>query len=138
MTAIEADDVQAVVLDASVLIGYLTPHDAHQVAAQRILDADEWVRFVLHPHTLAEVLVGPARRNEVGPALAAFDRAGIERWNPDPDYPRRIAVLRAESGLGLADCCPLDLAQQVGAGLATFDARLAAAARTRGVDTMGL
>lgn len=45
----------------------------------------------------------------------------------------RLAELRASSGLKLPDCCVPDVAIHHQASLATFDDKLAAAARTRSV-----
>jgi predicted nucleic acid-binding protein len=45
-----------------------------------------------------------------------------------------LAALRAGTGLKLPDCCVLQAAEQAHAGIATFDDRLAAAARELGVD----
>ena len=48
-----------IVADASALIAYLNPGDAHHAdAVQGLIDVDQ---FVVHPVTLAEVLVHPAR-----------------------------------------------------------------------------
>ena len=48
-----------IVADASALIAYLNPRDAHHAdAVQGLIDVDQ---FVVHPVTLAEVLVHPAR-----------------------------------------------------------------------------
>ncbi len=135
---IALEDADSFVLDASTVIGYLTPGDAHAESAGQILDADEWVTLVVHPHTLAEILVRPAVQGRVGPVLQRLEQMGIERWSPDADYPHRIAQLRAATGLSLADCCPLDAAERLGATLATFDARLAAVARARGVEVLGV
>lgn len=135
---IDPDRVETMVLDASTVIGYLTPGDAHAEAAREILDADEWVTMAIHPHTLAEILVRPAKEDRLIAVSEALSRIGIERWDPDPDYPQRIAQARAATGLGLADCCPLDAAEQLGAKLATFDARLATVARERGIEVIGI
>ncbi len=128
---------EAVVLDASVVIGYLTAGDAHGDAAVAILDAEEWVDLIMHPHTLAEVLVLPARHGRTAMALDDLSRIGIGRWQPDEAYPARIATIRADTGLKLADCCPLDAAERLGARLATFDRTLARVARERGVEVVG-
>lgn len=60
-----------IVADASALIAYLNPGDAHHAdAVQGLIDVDQ---FVVHPVTLAEVLVHPAQRpgvDLVGPAFS--------------------------------------------------------------------
>lgn len=50
-----------IALDASVLIGHLTPHDAHHAAATEILLNAAPGSMLVHPLTLAEVLVGGVR-----------------------------------------------------------------------------
>jgi len=127
-----------IVLDASVVIGFLDVDDAHAITAYETLNADEWIEFMMHPHTLAEALVGAARRGMIDEAVAGLARVGVERWHPDQDAPRRIASLRATTRLALADCCPLDVAEQLGARLATFDDRLARVARERGIEVVGI
>ena len=127
-----------IVLDASVVIAFMNAGDAHSDGAFDLLDEQEWDEFAIHPHTLAEVLVRPSSQGRADEALADLHRIGIERWMPDPGYPGRIAAIRAGSRLSLADCCPLDAAEQLGARLATFDARLAAVARGRGVEVIGI
>ena len=129
---------EQVVLDASVVIGHLTAGDVHAEAAFRILNADEWVEFAIHPHTLAEVLVAPTRLGVPHVVHDLFEKFGVERWTPDADYPNRIAAIRAETGLKLADCCPLDTAEQLDAKLATFDSALARVARERGIEVLGV
>jgi rRNA-processing protein FCF1 len=45
-----------------------------------------------------------------------------------------LAELRAETGLKLPDCCVSRAAQQSGAAILTFDHRLGADARERGIE----
>jgi predicted nucleic acid-binding protein len=55
--------------------------------------------------------------------------------SPAPrDQPARLAGLRASTGLTLPDCCVLLAAEQVDGAIVTFEDRLAAAARERGID----
>jgi predicted nucleic acid-binding protein len=56
--------VGAIVLDASVLIGYLDPGDAHHRAARTALVEREGTALVLPASAYAEVLVYPLRRGE--------------------------------------------------------------------------
>jgi len=48
------------------------------------------------------------------------------------DWPAWLAVLRADTNLKLPDCCVLLAAEQTHGAVATFDDRLATAARERG------
>ncbi|ALJ19936.1 type II toxin-antitoxin system VapC family toxin [Microbacterium sp. No. 7] len=120
------------ILDASVLIALRSPQDVHaERAAALVLDAD---RLIVHPVTLAECLVRPARAGRAGQVRQALlDGLGIRLWSPDDDEPERVALLRAQSGVALPDCYPLALAEQTGRPLATYDDALRDAARARGV-----
>lgn len=120
------------ILDASVTIALRSPQDAHAERASAMILGAEYL--VLHPVTLAETLVAPAR---VG--MAAEVRSllltglGIQLWAPDDEEPQRVALLRARSRVALPDCYPLAVAQRADMALATFDEQLAAAARAQGV-----
>jgi predicted nucleic acid-binding protein len=87
----------------------------------------------MHPVTLAEVLVGPARLGDADGAHARLAALGFRVDLPDAGQPVRLAVLRVQTRLKLPDCCVLDVALVHQAQLATFDARLAEVARNRGV-----
>ncbi|MGX6447297.1 type II toxin-antitoxin system VapC family toxin [Patulibacter sp. S7RM1-6] len=121
------------VLDASVLIAHLAHDDPHRERAAEVLaslDGPLPVSIV----TLAEVLVGPTRAGMAGPVAGALRDLGVQEVPLGPDAAGRLAVLRVDTGLKLPDCCVLLAAEDVGAhGIATFDARLAGAARERGL-----
>jgi len=122
-----------IALDASVVIAHLSHRDAHHPAATAVLLNASPGALLVHPLTLAEVLVGGVR---VGRGAAMRDdlrAAGIQVTPPDADEPLRLAELRATSGLKLPDCCVLDVALHHQACVATFDQALAEAARRRGV-----
>lgn len=125
-----------IVVDAGVLIAHLSADDAHQEAAFEILDTEE--DLLIHPLTLAETLVHPARRGSELDALARIDSLGLLRREPTVDEPVHIARLRAASSLKLPDCVVLAAAEAFGATLATFDRRLAEVARERGVPVIGV
>ncbi|WOF21525.1 PIN domain-containing protein [Microbacterium betulae] len=124
-----------IVLDASVMIAHMVGGDAHAERAFEILDTED--ELMLHPMTAAESLVGPVRVGREAEALAVLTRLGVERHVPADDEPVELARLRAETGLRLPGCCVLAAALVEGASLATFDTRLARAARERGVDVIG-
>ncbi|MHA3949026.1 PIN domain-containing protein [Cellulomonas bogoriensis] len=88
---------------------------------------------------MAEVLVGPAKAGAHAAALKALTEAGfgLGPLGQDP-APEALAVVQAQTGLTTPDACVLASAERLGAGLATFDARLARAARARGVALHGL
>jgi predicted nucleic acid-binding protein len=120
-------------MDASVLIAHLNPTDPHHQAATEVLLTGTPGRMLVHPITLAEVLVGGVR---IGQGVSMRDdlhAAGITVAPRDDGEPLRLAELRASTGLKLPDCCVLDVAIRHQASLATFDNALAAEARKRGV-----
>jgi predicted nucleic acid-binding protein len=122
-----------IALDASVLIGHLTPHDAHHAAATEILLNAAPGSMLVHPLTLAEVLVGGVRVGRGQAMRDDLEAAGIRVVAPDAGEPLRLAELRVSTGLKLPDCCVLDVALRSDSSLATFDDALAAGARQRGV-----
>ena len=122
-------------LDATVLIAHLAGDDVHAQRALAILDTEEDV--AIHPLTLAECLVGPARVHREDEALETIDRLGIEQLPFGAQQPLALAKLRASTPLRLPDCCVLAAAIDAGARLATFDDKLARIAREQGVETVG-
>lgn len=124
-----------IVLDAGVLIAHLSVDDVHQDAAFEILDTEE--ELLIHPLTLAEALVHPARMGTELADLAKIESLGLLRREETVDEPVHIARLRAVSSLTLPDCAVLVTAETFGASLATFDRRLADVARRRGVTVVG-
>ena len=122
-----------IVLDASVLIGHLSPHDVHHAAATAILVDAAPGAMLVHALTLAEVLVGGVRVGRGQAMRDDLEAAGIRVAAPDDGEPLRLAELRTRTGLKLPDCCVLDVALRTASSLATFDDALAAAARQRGV-----
>jgi predicted nucleic acid-binding protein len=124
-----------VVLDASVLIAHLSTHDTHHAAATSLLGGAAPETLLVHPMTMAEILVGGVR---VGRAehLRRLRAVGVILSTPDDDQPLRLAMLRVDTGLRLPDCCVLDTSVQHDAPVASFDQRLLAAATGFGVGTL--
>lgn len=122
-----------IVLDASVLIGHLRTQDEHHAAATRVLLDATPGALLVHPMTLAEVLVGGVRTGRGEQLRDELRAAGVGLVTVDEREPLRLAELRVASRLTLPDCCVLDAALQRRAALATFDAALATAAAERGV-----
>lgn len=126
-----------IVLDASVLIAHLDPQDAHHAAADDFLRQNAAAPFGTGPVTMAEVLVGPVRAGRAERLTRDLRRLGVEVIDMVAESPRRLAELRVQTGLRMPDCCVLLAAEQLGAELATFDVRLADAARHRGIIVHG-
>jgi predicted nucleic acid-binding protein len=127
-----------IVADANVLIAASTPGHVHHERARSILLEHGAAGIVLHSLTMAEVLVGPARAGQQEAARAAFEAAGV-RCSPATDpAPTALALVRATASVKMPDACVLATAEHVGAALATFDARLAREATSRGTRVIGL
>jgi len=122
-----------IVLYASVLIAHLDATDSHHQRADRLLAASGSETLSASVVTLAEVLVGPSRTGAVDRALAALEQLAVLAVPIEPATPVRLALLSAETGLTLPDCCVLLAAAESGAAVATVDDRLAAAATSRGL-----
>ena len=118
-----------IVVDASVLIAHLDERDAlHPQAVERLLAAagDTLAASTL---TLAEVLVGPARRGRLDDARAAIAALEVEEIPLATGAGGELATLRPETGLKLPDRCVLLAARDARASsVLTFDERLAKAA----------
>ena len=110
------------VVDASVLIAFLDPNDAHHPAAVELLAAAV-PPLVVHPITAAEVLVAPARNDVVDTVWADLTAIGVE-IDSTPIDPLQLARLRVETGCKMPDCCVLASAAANRTGVATFDERL--------------
>jgi len=118
-----------IVLDASVLIAHLDGRDALHARAEAELQAAAGEPFGSSTITLAEVLVGPVRRDRLSVAATAIETLGVAEIPLGADAPARLARLRAQTGLKLPDCCVLLAAQDAAArSILSFDERLIAAA----------
>lgn len=121
-----------IVLDATVMIAVLDGDDLHFAAAKQLFASHLTERLTAHRLTLSESLVQAARAGRGQAVSAALGALGIEPIDTLDD-PLELAQLRADTGLKSPDGCVLLAARREGASLATFDARLAAAARACGV-----
>lgn len=124
-----------ITVDASVVIAHLQPRDPHHHPATAYLrdHADE--SLLIHSLDLAEVLVGGVRAGRGQELLDDLHAIGIRIADKREGEPLRLAALRVDTGLKLPDCCALDAALTSESTLATFDERLASAARTRHLKT---
>ncbi|MDN5859039.1 MAG: PIN domain-containing protein [Pseudonocardia sp.] len=125
-----------IVLDAGVLIAYLDAEDAHHERAVTLLAREIDDEFGANSLTLAEVLVVPARDNQLDATRAVLDELEVQELPFPDDTAVTLALLRAGTGLKMPDCCVLLAAQQHHARLASFDDRLTQAAGTRDIDTL--
>lgn len=124
-----------IVVDTSVLVSYVEASDALSRRAQEVLDARLDQPWAAASMTIAEFLVGPARRGEtyLARGLTILDELQVTELALPAGSGIELARLRAGSGLRMPDCCVLLTAQRHDATLATFDVRLAREARLRGL-----
>lgn len=120
-----------VVLDAGVLIGLLDPSDAHHDASRRVFRTG--FQFWVHPLNIGEALITPERAGRGFEALEDLRRAGVVAATLGPDEPLLVARIRAQHGLRMPDACALAAAVHNDLPLVTFDKRLAAEAKKRGL-----
>lgn len=125
-----------IVLDASALIAQLDSTDAHhQRARELLLDSSEQ-QLGASVITLAEALVSPARAGRLDEAQNVLHELAVKPIELGAGAAPSLALLRAETGLRMPDCCVLHAAATTAADtIATFDEKLARAARTRGLKT---
>ena len=128
-----------IILDARVLIAHFDAQDALHEDARNLLRSVADESFRTSPITQAAVFAGPARAGRLDRAVAALAQLGVRTVPMEADAPMRLAMLRAETGLKLPDCCVLLAAEQLGdARIATFDDQLYAVARQRGFAALGM
>lgn len=128
-----------IAVDASVLIAQFERGDEHHARAVTLLDRIVATQLRASTVTLGEVLVKHVRAGTLDAAEHALRRIGVVESPLPAHAARRLAELRATTRLKLPDCCVLLAAEQAGAGaIATFDDRLADAARQLGLTVAGV
>lgn len=125
-----------IALDASLVIAHLGAHDPHHHAATDLLGRLVGDQIGMSTINVAEVLVGYARAGRLDHGKADLAAIGVEEWALPADGAWRLAQLRASTGLKLPDCCVLLAAETASAAVASFDERLLAAARQRGLEVV--
>ena len=116
---------ELIVADASVLIAWLDDRDAHHREAIDVLTSVDG--FVVHPLTLAEVLVHPARTGRDADVTTRLEAIGMI-VSTQPIDPAGVARTRVATKLKMPDCVVLACAAAHGVGVATFDDALRHAA----------
>jgi len=122
-----------IVLDASVLIGFIFDQDAHHAAAVALLRDEAGNAFGVSPVTLAEALVAPTRLGRLAAAERMLLEIGVTEIPLPRDAALQLAKLRVESGLKMPDCCVLLAAITSNGAVATFDSRLKSVATSRDI-----
>ena len=125
-----------IVLDASVVIGYLDAADAHHDRATALLEREIDDDFAVNLLTLAEILVAPTLAGQRDKVLGFLGDLAVETLPFSDGAALTLAQLRVETMLTMPDCCVLLSALDRQARLASFDDRVVQAARARGVDVV--
>jgi predicted nucleic acid-binding protein len=126
-----------IVLDASVLIGYLDELDAHHPAARALMSAAIDDDLAVNTLTLAEILVVPVAQGTLETILAVLRDLDVKELGFPPDAAIQLARLRSTTGLRMPDCAVLLSAQAAGASIASFDDRLTSVAGQLAVPVFG-
>jgi predicted nucleic acid-binding protein len=119
--------VEALILDASVLIGLLDTADTHHDRAVDDVEAADRERrqLLLPASAYSETLVAFARVRRLEEARRAITAMGITIVSLTDTIAERAAELRARhSRLRLPDAIVLATAQEMGGSLLSYDRRL--------------
>ena len=123
-----------IVLDASAVIALVEAGDAHHEAAVRLIAGVGRTTRSASVVSVAEMLVSYTAAGRLADGEETLRRLGIVEVPLASDAAPRLAALRVSTRLKLPDCCVLLAAQDAGADtIATFDERLADAARAHGL-----
>jgi predicted nucleic acid-binding protein len=126
--------VEALILDASVLIGLLDTADTHHDRAIDDVEAAdrEGRRLLLPASAYSETLVAFARARRLEEARRAIAAMGITIVSLTDTIAERAAELRARhTRLRLPDAIILATAQEIGGSLLSYDRRLSQLAGAR-------
>lgn len=125
-----------ITLDSGVLIAHFSARDAHHTSATVLLERAALAGQVLYmnPINHAETLVHAAKIGAEQEHFETIESLGVTVLPPPADAGVRLAQMRAATGLKLPDCCVILTADQSGSRVATFDSRLARAARQLGIE----
>lgn len=126
------------VLDATVLIGFLDADDPHHEAAERVIAGSVGERLVANALTLAETMVGPARAGRLSEVKAVLEDLGVVEAPFTEGSIERLAALRARTRLKMPDCCVLLAALDGDGTVASFDQALRQAATGEGLHVTDL
>jgi predicted nucleic acid-binding protein len=118
-----------IALDASVLIAWSDAGDASHQRAFDLIEEHEWDEFATNAVALSELLVRPHRRGRTQGVTALLAALGVRVLPITSDDALGVAALRADLGLRAPDATVLHTAMSSAAALATFDRRLAVAAK---------
>ena len=124
-----------ITLDASVLVALLNDTDKHNLMARTIVEIQPRP-YLVHEINLAEVLVHATRVGKQEVVMSRLRQVLSVKGSSGESGALRLAELRVATSLRLPDCCALDLARESGGILATFDQKMATAARGLGLEVV--
>ena len=122
-----------VVLDASVVIGYLNAKDSHHAWVLNLLEQHIDDQLVVSALTHAEYLVVPTRDGRTAEALMKLLDFDLDVEQLDERAAVGLARVRVESELRMPDATVVHTALMRNASLATTDRVLGDAARRLGI-----
>jgi predicted nucleic acid-binding protein len=122
-----------IVLDTGILIAFANPDDAHHRGVTRFLSEFSGKPFSVTPITLAEALIHPVRGDIVGETLKVLMPLELHVTEVHEADAAALARVLAAPGLKMPDALVIHTAERYGGSVATTDARLAAAAESRGL-----
>jgi predicted nucleic acid-binding protein len=122
-----------IVLDAGILIAFANPDDAHHRGATRFLGEFSGEPFSVTPVTLAEALIHPVRGDIVGETLKALSPLELHVTEVHEADAAALARVLAATGLKMPDALVIHTAERFGGSVVTTEARMAAAAESRGL-----
>ena len=124
-----------ITLDASVLVALLNDTDKHNLMARTIVEIQPRP-YLVHEINLAEVLVHATRVGKQEVVMSRLRQVLSVKGSSGESGALRLAELRVATSLRFPDCCALDLARESGGILATFDQKMATAARGLGLEVV--
>jgi predicted nucleic acid-binding protein len=128
-----------IIVDAKVLIAHLDSTDANNSRAMMLLESAGGTRIGTSTVTLAEVLVRPTQVGLLREVEAKLRELRLAEVGLGRHAAVRLALLRAETGLKMPDCCVLLAAEDGDAtGILTMDERLRAQAVRLGFECPGV
>ncbi len=122
-----------IVLDANVIIAYLSPTDSHHRAAVGIMRTGAAGGFTSSVLTVAEATVYATKLGTQDRTTRALDELQLEILPLDEEDVLELARIRSQYGLKMPDAVALHAAIVTRSSLATFDKALASAAAAAGV-----
>ena len=125
-----------ITLDTIALLALLNVYDPHSQLAQVVLSTYQ-PPFYAHEVSVAETLVrAVGHETQMADIRAFYDEFIMIIGSGGFEGARRIAEIRAGTSMKIPDCFPIDVAAETTQVLATFDQKMALAARSLGLEAV--